>query len=90
MVSTKDPPRLTTALRAFANISIRYEPLSPAEYKELLAKKKRQRAERLAEAENLQWRKLSEVMRSCAKNVKPQEVGGMLRELLQVSKLVGK
>lgn len=89
-MTTKDLPRLTTALRAFANLSIQYDTPSPAEYKELLAKKRKLRAEKLTESENLQWKTLSEVMKSHAVDAKLADVVAILRELLQVSKLIGK
>ena len=86
----RDVPRLTTALRAFANLSISYETPSPAEYEQLLAKKKRLRAEKLANSEILQWSHLSQTLKNSAVGVKQDEVVTSLRELLQISKAVGK
>lgn len=89
-MATKDLPRFTTALRAFANLSIPYDTPSPTEYKELLAKKKRLRAEKLAESESLQWQELSDTLKDAAVGVKSADVVAALRDLLKVSQPIGK
>ena len=86
----KEPPRLTTALRAFAHLSIPYERPSAEEYKEMLAKKMKQRAAKQAAAESLQWSELFDTLKTKASKAERQEtVTASLRELLRKTKLIG-
>lgn len=85
-MTTKELPRLTTALRAFAHLSLPYETPSPEEFRKLVEQKLRQRAVKKAAAESLQWHDLSSVVKSTSKN------GGALstlRELLKAAKKIG-
>lgn len=90
-ITMKEPPRLTTALRAFAHLSIPYERPSAEEYKEMVAKKMRQRAAKKMAAESLQWTELSETLKTKAtKDERPENIKAALRELLRKSKTIGR
>ncbi|XP_067947327.1 activating signal cointegrator 1 complex subunit 3-like [Watersipora subatra] len=84
-MATQEHPRLTTALRTFADLSIRYETPSPSEYKFILAKKKRIHAEALLNSNNPQWNEISKIAQSFEK---PADISRALREILKATKLL--
>lgn len=90
LMAPKDAPRLTSALRAFASLSLPYETPSPDEYKQLVAAKLKQRAAKEAAGDGLQWRDLSTTIKSVSVASKKPRLGSALRELLQESKNIGK
>jgi len=82
-------PRLTTALRAFAHLSVPHELPSDAEYKQLVAKKLKAKATQQAAANQLQWNLLSTTIKTFALRKKQEILVSLLRELLGASKNIG-